>query len=242
LWAIASGADTDTRVYVLHGKGDSPSFDVLSLSPTLWLDASDETSITESGGSVSQWDDKSGNGYNLTQGTGTAQPATGTRTVNGLNVLDFDGSDYLTNASITTSQPASMFVVCEFDSTSGYKWLIDGNNVTDRQAVFQAETKASIFAGTEVASTSGTINLNPQIWAATFDGASSSLRIDGQVAVSGDAGTNVLTGLNVGAYYTQGTYFLDGAVAEIIIVDGSLTAQQIADTETYLAAKWGITI
>jgi hypothetical protein len=59
----------------------------------LWLDAADTATITESGGAVSQWDDKSGNGYNVTQGTGAAQPTTGSTTQNGLNVLSFDGGD-----------------------------------------------------------------------------------------------------------------------------------------------------
>jgi hypothetical protein len=62
----------------------------------LWLDASDATSITASGGAVSQWNDKSGNASNFTQGTGADQPTTGSRTINGLNVIDFDGTnDYL---------------------------------------------------------------------------------------------------------------------------------------------------
>jgi len=50
---------------------------------SLWLDASDSSTITESGGSVSQWDDKSGNGNHITQGNVFLQP-----TVNG-NQIDF---------------------------------------------------------------------------------------------------------------------------------------------------------
>ena len=33
----------------------------------LWLDAKDESTITESGGAVSQWDDKSGNDNHAVQ-------------------------------------------------------------------------------------------------------------------------------------------------------------------------------
>jgi hypothetical protein len=67
----------------------------------LWLDASDTTTITEAGGSVSQWNDKSGNGNNVTQGTGALQPTTGVSTVNGLNVLNFAG-DLLSAATAAT--------------------------------------------------------------------------------------------------------------------------------------------
>jgi len=40
----------------------------------LWLDSADTTTITQSGGNVSQWNDKSGNGYNFAQGTSANQP------------------------------------------------------------------------------------------------------------------------------------------------------------------------
>ena len=93
----ADGSVTVTQVSnattVTYPGVVSTTFSPLDLSPTLWLDASDETTITESGGAVSQWDDKSGNDNDLTQATSAKQPTSGTRTLNGLNVLDFDGSD-----------------------------------------------------------------------------------------------------------------------------------------------------
>jgi hypothetical protein len=67
------------------------SFSPLDLNPALWLDAADATTITESGGFVSQWNDKSGNGRNATQSIGANQPTTGSFTINGLNALSFDG-------------------------------------------------------------------------------------------------------------------------------------------------------
>ena len=60
------------------------------IETALWLDASDALTITESGGAVSQWDDKSGNTNHVTQVTGADQPETGSRMQNGLNVIDFD--------------------------------------------------------------------------------------------------------------------------------------------------------
>lgn len=57
----------------------------------LWLDASDTATITQSAGAVSQWNDKSGNANHATQGMAANQPSTNTRTINGRNVIDFDG-------------------------------------------------------------------------------------------------------------------------------------------------------
>ena len=71
----------------------------LMLQPRLWLDASDLTTITHSGGAVSEWRDKSGNGYAFTQATSAAQPTTGSATQNALNVLSFDGGDMLVSTA-----------------------------------------------------------------------------------------------------------------------------------------------
>ena len=57
------------------------------ISTELWLDALDASTITESGGLVSQWDDNSGNGKHATQADGTLQPLyqTGEIIFNGIN-------------------------------------------------------------------------------------------------------------------------------------------------------------
>jgi len=71
-------------------SGGSPPFTPASIPNLLaWYDAADAGTIIQTAGSVSQWNDKSGNAYNVTQGTGASQPTTGTRTQNSLNVLDF---------------------------------------------------------------------------------------------------------------------------------------------------------
>jgi hypothetical protein len=75
------------------------SFSPLSL-PNLkaWYDAADTSSIT-GGSAVSQWNDKSGNGYHLTQSTSTKRPSSGTRSLNSKNVVDFDGTNDVLAAS-----------------------------------------------------------------------------------------------------------------------------------------------
>jgi hypothetical protein len=72
-------------------------FTLSFLSPQLWLDASDSSTITQSSGSVSQWNNKGSLG-NFTQGSAGSQPTTGVTTLNGLNVLDF-ANDFLIAAN-----------------------------------------------------------------------------------------------------------------------------------------------
>ena len=222
------------------GGPEAAAFSPLDLSPALWLDASDTSTITEVGGAVSQWDDKSGNGNDVAQGTAALQPTTGTRTINGLNVLDFDGSDQLLVNGSTLSQPNTIFLVASFDAGGGaspYAISSSGTNST----VFSLLTTSSIriFAGSNLVS-SETCSFAPQIYGAIINGASSVIRVDG-VATSGDAGSASLTLLSIGSSYNN-LQDLNGAIAEVIIVDGTLTAGQITATESYLADKWGITL
>lgn len=68
------------------------------LGPALWLDAADASTITAVSGGVSQWNDKSGGNINFTQSNSTLRPTTNSQTLNGLNVISFDGVDDNMNA------------------------------------------------------------------------------------------------------------------------------------------------
>jgi hypothetical protein len=100
----------------------SAAFSPLSLSPDLWLDASDAStlydatsggSIVAADGAVARWEDKSGNARHATQSTGVYQPLRKTSIKNGLDIVRFDGSnDSLSNLSASlTVVPSTVFVV-----------------------------------------------------------------------------------------------------------------------------------
>jgi hypothetical protein len=80
-----------------------------------WWDASDESSIEDTGGDVTQINDKSTNGEHLV--TSTGNPTTGSRTQNDLNVLDHGGSTWMkaTNMSFPASGNSAFFMVAEID-------------------------------------------------------------------------------------------------------------------------------
>ena len=88
-----------------------------------WYDAADTSTITLSGSNVTQWDDKSGNGYHLTQGTDSRRPQSGTRTMNTRNVLDYSGNVDTLVASTASdwtflhnSTGSTAFIVWEIDT------------------------------------------------------------------------------------------------------------------------------
>jgi hypothetical protein len=215
------------------------AFSPLDLSPTVWLDASDTSTITEVGGAVSQWDDKSGNNNNVVQANAAAQPTTGTRTINSLNVIDFDGSDGMPTASASNIlQPNTVFLVFETDVNT-LQYVFDSRASVSARHFFAFDTDYTIEAGTAISG--GTTDFDPHIARIVYNGASSSLFIDAVSTISGNAGSEQWELLGLGARRDGGFPF-DGAIAELIVIDGTLTAGEIADCEQYLANKWGITI
>lgn len=215
-----------------------------------WYDAADPATIIESGGEVSQWNDKSGNDRHVAQGTGANQPTTGVRTLNGLNVLDFDGTDFLSRAGFPVSNLSmSIFMVAVIDAIN------DAN-----EAVFAAAAvKDFSFEAYNASQFDGVIHCvgasNPTytpLSGGPFPGPSiynalvntTGLRI--QAYVDGTIRANVAyiggisssVTLNLFTDRAQ-TYQPVGAVGEVIVVEKTVTAERQL-IEGYLAWKWGI--
>ena len=99
-----------------------------NLAPTAWFDASNAASITTVGtaGHVSQWNDLSGHGYNVTQATDAARPITGTATVNARNVIRFSGTQTISRAAVSHPQPFAVYFVGTFRAASAsYEAMFD---------------------------------------------------------------------------------------------------------------------
>ena len=175
----------------------------------LWLDATDATSITASGGAVSQWNDKSGNASNFTQGTGANQPTTGTRTINSKNVIDFDGStDWMSVPSSTglfkylhSSTGATTFVVGIVDDSAENAKVIFGTSdfgSAQTGAIIQAtsaeKTEIAIVRGEGGASTALAFDVNTLTTGAAFYLVN---KFDGGNAT---AGNRIKESLNGGAF------------------------------------------
>jgi hypothetical protein len=107
----------------------------------LWLDAADTATISLSGSAVTQWNDKSGNSRNFAQGTAGNRPLSGTRTQNGKNVIDFDGTDdRLVSSSASSTWTFlhdgslyTLFVAVERDVTAGSQDIIGNNGNASNQ-------------------------------------------------------------------------------------------------------------
>jgi hypothetical protein len=244
LWGVGSGAATDARIFVLHGKG-VPPFSPSDLSPTLWLDASDTDTISDTAGAVDTWSDESGNGYDLTQATAAYRPKTGTATINSLNVLEFDtanGQQHLKNATFPLiGNDYDMFIVLQVNPADlDYVLFSSGNKngVVGRALSGSASTAIAsdtTYSSLHVDSALFTGTTVGQLWTATATG--SPIVVRGTQLSGG-----TYDGFSVSRVATDPGFSDGTVVCEVIVANYPLTAQQISDTETYLAAKWGITL
>jgi hypothetical protein len=219
----------------------------LSLNPALWLDAADTTTIAASSGSVSQWNDKSGNGYHVTQGSGTKQPTTNSQTINSLNVLSFDGSnDSMTNTAVPSiAQPYTYVVVAKESSaitvTKSLLNAVGGSNIV---ALFLGGTspnrRINVFTNTSSVVNGPTLNTtNTNIYFMSGNGASSLLGIEGALNTVTINGTRA-SGFQIGTNATDLGEFFNGLIAEIVYFNRTLTANERTNLFDYLKIKWGI--
>lgn len=100
-------------------------------SCALWFDAADSSTITKSGTAVSQWLDKSVNGYSVIQSTSGNQPTYVANSLNGYGGIQLSSSSYLYQLgsnipNFSSSSATSVFFVVKVDSslaTSGWNLL-----------------------------------------------------------------------------------------------------------------------
>ena len=224
LGVLASG-------YVAPAGGWSPS-DLDGLA--LWLDADDDSTITESSGAVSEWGNK-GSGPDVTQSIAAYKPTTGAASINSLNAITFDGTnDCLSAASSFTSaaQPYLMAVVINVASTEKNANIIDF--ASPRSLIGWGKSGLRMYAGS--ISDGGTMAAGLRLYVAVFNGTSSSLRIDGSQNRTASPGSSSFGGSLTVMCGKDGGYW-GGDVGEIIV---AADTSQTSSLEDYLMTKWGI--
>lgn len=206
---------------------------------SVWLDATDEDSISSSSDNVSQWNDKSGNDYHVTQANAGVHPKTGTRTINGLNGIDFDGTndriEYSSNF-FTSDQSYTKVLIYFIDTTSKTNNTITLGNSALYNELF------IYHAGNQVSSSSYPGAGIPMIAIATYEsGSQADLYIDG-VNVGSNSGPGAWA--NSGNYFQLGSHGagnnLDGVMGEVMLFNHAASDDLRQKIEGYLARKWGL--
>jgi hypothetical protein len=231
-------------------SGVETGFSPLSLSPVVWLDASDTSTITASSGAVSEWRDKSGNSYHLTQSTSTRQPQTSISTINSLNVITFDGSsDTMANTAVpSTSRPHTYLIVAkETTGITTTKALVNATPFVGLNEVLalyltgtspnrrsNSFTNSTAYAGQTFTTTSANVIYF------VANGASSAFGINGTYATRNILGTTRGAGFRVPADTNGSSEFFNGDIAEVLYWNSALSDTNRDLVTNYLKTKWGI--
>lgn len=199
-----------------------------------WWDASDSGTIADTGGSVTQWNDKSINGYDVTNLTGTV--TTDSRTMNSLNVLDFPGSAVLGKASVTLAQPYTLYYAAQWDASTGV--AISFQDGFSYGPYWWLSNKIRAYNGTVLEESGASADTSPHTFAVVVDNTSSLLYLDGSQIASGTLGTKTITRINFGAATSGGSTSFNGGMGEIVLASSAHGSDTRSDVETYLADKW----
>lgn len=218
----------------------------------LWLDAADTSTITSASGAVSQWNDKSGNDYHVTQTTAAKKPTTGASLHNGNNILTFDGGDTLEIPSGIFSIPNgdnTIFVVAKRNTETGSGELVvnmDSSGTNNYYLGYGNTAGDVIFLNKDVDAntlvSSGNTNTDYNIMTAFRSATTLSLSINGATATTNSFGADApsVDGANIGSRQDSSSFVI-GSIAEILIYGKALSEDEIASVEGYLSVKWGIT-
>ena len=235
-----------------------------------WYDASDTATISLSGSAVTQWNDKSGNSYNLTQGTAARRPTSGVNTLNSKNVITFDGNDVLQASTasnwtfLNNSGGATVFMAAYYDTSAVQTMIFDtSGSTTGAVGVTTFRGSADKLGAFVVYGSAGNyVSLDSNLqtltdatafyWSMKLDNSNATaanrikVRLNGGAEQGANASTNAPSAsapaqpLFLGSYDSAGSQGFQGRIAEIIMYSGILSAGDISLVNAYLAAKWAI--
>ncbi len=240
-------------IFQSGGSPFSPT-DIAGLQ--LWLkadtgtfqDSAKTTPAVSDGDVVGAWEDQSGSGNDVLQTTTANKPLLKLNIANNRPVIRFDGTNddlVVDSFAAELSQPNTIFAAIEVRNVEDDQfWVFDGV-VAGKQNELKAQTATipdfwRMIAGVNL--TGGNITRNEIILMdAKYNGASSELKQNGSIRVSGDAGLETLDGFKVGARRSNVNH-LDGDFAEILIYNTDLAATERQKVEQYFASRYGITL
>lgn len=238
------------RVLLAAGAGAAaPAWSPLSLSPTAWYDAADAATITASGGLVSTWADKSGNGYDLTA-AGSFRPTIGT------DSIAFTPSNYLENVAFTAlngTNTVSLYAVLSISSsTSGYGRVVSVAGADDIDYAYSSTAillsrnvpGAALFMYKAYAASADSAFIYGQtmIACAIWNGGTQTIYVDGTAgtAASLSSGNLSVNHLRINKpTFTAPNDGLDAVWRELVLFPTAHGTTDRQAMETYLRTKWG---
>jgi hypothetical protein len=236
-----------------------------SLTPWIWFDAADTSTITVSSGSnISAWSNKGAAGGSALSSTGSGTLTTGSTVTNGLNVITFPAFARLGFTIGIPNQARAWFAVFKQTSqvtqtgTGGllqYFAVLNQTTGNGQDALFGpgvptntgtnsynvSEGASGFISGVGTVTAPNGYNVFKQyVWVNSGTLASNTITIDG-VAQTLNISCNAGSYQTASVLYTIGdVYGNSGQVAELIQFNSEITVGQRQAVESYLAIKWGL--
>ena len=222
--------------------GGPPSFSCTTelpvASPLLWLDATATATITSTRSCTTGpgWRDRSGNGFDLVPSTATTDITRSTTALNGRPAIVTTGASTL--RTIRSPQARTVFVVARYTGALSSRilagaagnWLLGWWSGLQDQAYFEGWVSNPATTGTTTALMYSTV-IEPGVAATVWR--------NGTQIASSTSGTLLPTGLVVGGG-ANGSEMSSAAISEVITYPRALSPTERAQTEQYLADKWGL--
>lgn len=212
----------------------------------MWLRADAITGAADAA-SVPLWVDSSNPALDLDEALpaiGFGYPTYQTAEVNGLPVVDFNGTDqYLTANATASAATQTLFVVLATDSVAGYQSVLGASSTSglqlqlDSGRPYLVRQASAVILSTSTALTTGAW----YVISARYNEGTDAVKI----RVNGTETTGTYTGTLTASLTTiigkrdSGEYF-NGRIAEAIKYSVALTDQEVLDVEAYLEGKYGL--
>lgn len=218
-----------------------------ALSPVIWADALDTSTIILNGSTVSQWSDKSGNSRHLIQATASKQPAYSATTFNNKPGITFDGIDdiLLSNqvTGISGSDPRTFAYAARRPGAG--RPIIQIGTTAGLRAFGRDNAAGGLlyhwFA--DMVCSAGPTNFNYQEVMQSTGAVSTGFRNGTQLA-QGNYALNTLNtvlylGGREGPDFSASILYANIVFAEVIVTRSVLSTEERQLLEGYFAWKWG---
>ncbi|NQT14538.1 MAG: hypothetical protein HQ582_17410, partial [Planctomycetes bacterium] len=218
----------------------------------LWLDADDAGSLArDAGGRVSQWADKSKSAYHARQAEPSSRPQYIPDRLGGKPVVHFDGNAHLnlgqpTGLDFRPKKPFTIAVVYRVVGNASGTFLAKGGGGAGERAYqfYAAPGRQGAIAYGVMRETARSTEKN--IAVEVCDGAQTDVHLNGTPSFSFRAGkgtskVDVLVGARRKNADNSGTFYtLTGDVAEILVYNRALGAEELGRLGGYLKEKYSL--
>ncbi len=205
----------------------------------LWLDASDASTMTQSGTTLNEWRDKNGSTAKMTRQDGA--PTVVVSGIGGIPTVRFNSTSRM-NDGVNHTSPVTIFYVSR--QTGGINQRVLSAASNNWLLGYHGGHKGSAFFDSDVLlGGDGNSDTAPHLYATTIPGSGSNSTVwaEGVQIASNQGGTSGPNNLQLnGLSSAGGNEPSDCEISEVLVYHRILDAKELDQVGTYLSQKYGL--